>query len=197
MKFLDSLLDALPWIVATAFVAGIVHIVSVLLMPEVAPRDAFARLTAAATVAETTKDGVSILSASAPGGEIVPFEDPALAEGVCLFDLSRGLLRVRANADAENFLGLSFHARTGRVFHAMTDRSAIKGKIDIVVGDAHQIEALESEDEDTPTQEVRVTSPTKHGFVLIRSLAKRATDRERAEQRVRAVACQSVSEPQS
>lgn len=197
MKFLDSLFDALPWIVATLFIAGIVHIVSVLLMPEVAPRDAFARLTAATKGAETTKDGVTILAAATPGEEIVPFEDPALAEGVCLFDLSKGLLRVRAVADAENFLAISFHARNGRIFHAMTDRSAIKGKVDIVIGDARQIEALESEDEEAPTHEVRVTSPTKHGFVLIRSLAKRPTDRERAEQRVRAVACQSVTEPES
>lgn len=197
MKVLDRFFDALPWIAATAFIAGIVHIVSVLLMPELAPRDAFARLTAAAKNAETTNDGVTILAAAGPGEEIAPFEDPALAEGVCLFDLSKGLLRVRANAESEDFLAISFHARTGRIFHAMTDRSAIKGKIDIVVGDARQIEALESEDEDAPAHEVRVASPTKNGFVLIRSLAKRATDRDRAERRVRAVSCQSVAEPES
>ncbi len=197
MKLFDRFIDALPWIVATLFVAGIVHIVSVLLMPEVAPRDAFARLAAAAQTAETTKEGVAILPRAAPGAEIVPFEDPALAEGVCLFDLSKGLLRVRANAEGEDFLAVSFHARTGRVFHALTDRSAIKGKIDIVVGDARQIEALESEEEEAPTQEVRVASPTKRGFVLIRSLAKRPTDRERAEQRVRSVACEAVAEPES
>lgn len=197
MKLSDRLFDALPWLFATLCVAGAVHIVSVLLMPEVAPRNAFARLAAAAQVAETTAGGVAILPRATPGAEIIPFEDAAFAEGVCLFDLSKGLIRVRANAEPEDFLAVSFHARTGRVFHALTDRSAIKGKIDIVVGDARQIEALESEEEEAPTQEVRVASPTKRGFVLIRALAKRPTDRERAEQRVRSVACEAVAEPES
>lgn len=197
MKILDSLHDALPWIAATVFVAGIVHIVSVLLMPEVAPHDAYARFAAAAQSAEITRNGVAILPRQAPGAEVVPFEDPALAEGVCMYDLSKGLLRVRANAEGDDFLAISFHARTGRVFHALSDRAAIKGKIDIVLGDARQIEALESEEEEAPTQEVRVTSPSKSGFVLIRSLSKRPTDRERAEQRVRSVACETVAEPES
>jgi uncharacterized membrane protein len=197
MKFFDRLLDWLPWMLATVCVAGAVHIVSILLMPEVAPRNAFARLATAAREAEITPAGVALLPRAAPGAEITPFEDAALTEGVCLFDLSKGMMRVRAEADPEEFLGLSFHTRTGRVFHAVTDRAAIKGKIDILVGDAGQIETLESLDEEAPPQEVRVTSPTKKGFVLIRSLAKRMSDRDRAEQRVRSVSCEAVAEPES
>ena len=143
------------------------------------------------------RDGVALLPRETPGAEVMPFEDPAFAEGVCLFDLSNGLMRVVADADPEDYLALSFHARTGRVFHAVTDRSAIKGKIDVMIGDARQIEALEGQDEEAPPQQVRVTSPTKRGFVLIRSLAKRASDRDRAEQRLRAVACETVAEPES
>ncbi|MBY6239733.1 hypothetical protein [Methylosinus sp. Sm6] len=197
MKFLDRLLDVLPWLLATACVAGSVHIISVLLMPEVAPRSAFARLLAAARAAPTTQTGVAVLPPAAPGAEITPFEDPAFAEGVCLFDLSKGMMRVVADADPEDYLALSFHARTGRVFHAATDRSAIKGRIEVMVGDAGQIEALESQDEEAPPSQVRVTSPTKRGFVLIRSLAKRASDRDRAEQRLRLVTCETVAEPDS
>jgi uncharacterized membrane protein len=196
MKTFDRLLDALPWLLATACVAGSVHIVSVLLMPEVAPRNAFARLAAAASTSDTT-EGVVLLPALAPGAEVVPFEDPAFAEGVCVFDLSRGLIRVSATPEPEELLTIAFYARSGRVFHALTDRSAIKGKIDILVGDAPQIEALESEEEEAPAQEVRVTSPTKRGFVLVRSLAKLPSDRDRAEQRVRAVSCETVAEPES
>jgi uncharacterized membrane protein len=197
MKVSEHSLGTLPWIVATVLVAGIVHIVSVLLMPEVAPHDAYARFSAAARSVETTKDGVAILPRSAPGAEVAPFGDPLLAEGVCIYDLSSGLLHVRADVESDEFLAVSFHARTGRVFHALTDRSAIKGKIDIMLGDARQIEALESDEDEAPTHQVRVTSPSKHGFVLIRSLAKRQTDRDRAEQRVRAVVCETAPEPES
>jgi uncharacterized membrane protein len=194
MRISDRHLDLAPWIIATVLVAAIVHLVSVLLMPQVAPRDALTRLSDAA---KDSDGGVAMLSRAAPGVEIVPFQDPTLAEGVCVFDLAGGLLRVRATIDGDNFLGLSFHGGAGRIFHAMTDRSAIKGKIDIVVGDASQIEALESEDsDDAPAQEIRVTSPSRRGFVLIRSFVKQPSERDRAEQRVRAVQCERFAPPQ-
>jgi uncharacterized membrane protein len=194
MRISDRHLDLAPWIIATVLVAAIVHLVSVLLMPQVAPRDALTRLSDAA---KDSSGGVAMLNRATPGGEIVPFQDPALAEGVCVYDLANGLLRVRAAVDGDNFLGLSFHGGAGRVFHAMTDRSAIKGKMDIVVGDATQIEALESEDsDDAPAQEIRVTAPSRRGFVLIRSFVKRPSDRDRAEQRVRAVQCETFTPPQ-
>lgn len=190
MNIQDRYLDLIPWALATILIAGIVHIVSVLLMPTVAPRDAFARLVDVASKADPAQ-GVVLLPPMAPGAETLPFEDPSLAEAVCVYDLSKGLLRVRATADGEDFLGLSFHASAGRIYHAMTDRSAIKGKIDIVVGDARQIGALEADDEgDAPPQEVRLTAPTKRGFVLFRSLAKRASDQERARGRLATVKCE-------
>lgn len=191
MNILERSFNLLPWIVATAFIAGIVHVVSVLMMPAVAPQDALARLAQAANVTAPTQAGVTLLGGDA-GAVPLPFEDPAMAEGVCLFDLSKGLLHVRAAVDGEDFIGLSFHSGAGRIFHAMTDHSAIKGKIDIVVGDAEQIGALETEDADAaPVEEVRLTAPTRRGFVLIRSLAKRDSDRPRALERVRAVSCET------
>ena len=196
MTFPDRYLDYIPWAIATVLIAGIVHVVSVLLMPAVAPADALARFSAAVRTAESTPGGVALLPAIAPGAQALPFEDPAFVEGVCVFDLTKGLLRVRAAVDGEDYLGLSFHAGAGRIFHAMTDRSAIKGKIDIVVGDASQIDALESaDDEDAPAQEVRYRAPTKRGFVLIRALAKRPSDQERARQRVRGVTCETFELP--
>jgi uncharacterized membrane protein len=80
----------------------------------------------------------------------------------------------------------------------MTDRSAIKGKIDIVIGDARQIDALTSADEGDapPPSEVRLTAPAKRGFVLIRSLAKRPSDQERARNRLSAISCQRFDLPQ-
>lgn len=194
MTIPDRYLDLLPWAIATLFIAGIVHIVSVLLMPTVAPRDAFVRL--AEIAAAGAPDGFTPLPPMAPGAEPLPFEDPAFAEAVCVYDLSKGLLRVSGPADGEDYLALSFHARGGRIFHAITDRSAIKGKIDIVIGDERQIEALESADiEDAPPQEVRLMAPTRRGFVLVRSFAKRTSDQERARDRLKSLKCESFEPP--
>ncbi|WP_244430782.1 DUF1254 domain-containing protein [Methylocystis sp. ATCC 49242] len=195
MNIPDRYLDLIPWAIATLLIAGIVHIVSVLLMPTVAPRDAFARLAEAANAGEA-RNGLVLLPPMAPGSEVLPFEDPAFAEGVCVYDLAKGPIRVSAPADGEDFLALSFHAGAGRIYHAITDRSAIKGKIDIVIGDARQIEALEAnDDEDAPPQEVRLTAPTKRGFVLARSFAKRASDQERARNRLGSIRCESFELP--
>jgi uncharacterized membrane protein len=193
MKLTDRQLDLAPWIIATFLVAVIVHLVSVLLMPHLAPKDALARL-AGATNADA---GLAVLSSTQPNAQVLPFQDPTLVEGVCFFDLSKGLLHLHGNVEPGEFLGLSFHGGAGRVFHAMTDRSAIKGKIDVVLGDASQISELESEDsDDAPPPEIRVTAPSAVGFVLIRSFVKRPSDRERAEQQVRALQCESF-EPQT
>jgi uncharacterized membrane protein len=193
----DRYLDLLPWLFATLLVAGIVHIVSVLLMPTVAPNDALARL-ASYVKSAAPAEGLVMLPQMAPGAETLPFEDPAFAEAVCVYDLAKGPLRVKTSVDGEDFLGLSFHANAGRIYHSMTDRSAIKGKIDIVVGDARQIDALTSADEGDapPPQEVRLTAPAKRGFILIRSLAKRASDQERARNRLSAISCQRFDLPQ-
>jgi uncharacterized membrane protein len=197
MRLRDRALDLLPWAIATLIVAGLVHIVSVLLMPAVAPRDALARLEAASALAKTTEKGVTLLAPAGSKEAPLPFEDPAMVEGVCLFDLSKGMVRVNGAVEGDEFLAISFHSGSGKIFHAMTDRSAIKGKIDFVVGDARQIDALESGDSDeAPPQEVRLTSPSRRGFVLIRALARRPYEQERALARVSSLSCGAYEPPE-
>jgi uncharacterized membrane protein len=189
----DRIFDYLPWAAAMLLVAGVVHIVSVLLMPAVAPRTAYARVLDA--VGKAPSETLIALPPAAPGGETLPFEDPAFAEGVCVYDLSKGLLHVSTAADGVDFLAFSFHSGGGRLYHAITDRAAIKGKIDIVIGDEKQMDALQSAADEAPPQEVRLTSPTKRGFVLIRSLAKRPADQARARERLKAVSCARFDPP--
>jgi len=181
-----------PWVAAAVLIAGVVHLVSVLLIPHVAPRDAYRRLLERAKSGPTAS-GAMLLPRAVPGVQALTREDPAMVAGACVFDLSKGLFHVRASVGDDEFLGLSFHAATGPIFHAVTDRGANKGKIDIVVGDARQIEDLAEADEDDATpQETRVTAPGPKGFVMIRALAKRPSDAERATQAVMAVRCETM-----
>jgi len=193
MTLQDRILDFLPWSIAALLLAGVVHIVSILLMPLVAPSDAYHRLLAAAKSQAPSPNGVVMLDAAAPDNQPLPFEDPAVVKGACVYDLSGGLLRLTAPVDGEHFLGISFHNAAGPVFHAVTDRGANKGKIEIVLGQAPQIEDLEEADPDDgpPPSETRVTAPAPRGFVLIRAFAKRGSDVERARAAVNAVKCES------
>ena len=195
MTIKDRLYDILPWAAAAVLLALTVHLVSVLLMPLVAPRDAFARLRQIEASLEVNKKGVLLLPQAAPGEQLLPFEDPATAEGACLFDLSKGTLRVRAAVNGDDFVGVSLHEPSGAVFHALSDRAATKGVIEIVVGDARQIEELEADDEEGEVvQEVRVVSPSTKGFALIRALAQRPADVDTARALVAAASCKVEAE---
>lgn len=163
MSIVDRLLTALLYGLGIVMIAGFVHIVAILLMPYVAPHDGFARLAPLGKIGELV-----LLPHVEPGHETTPYSDPAIAQGLCLFDLDKGPLFVHGNIAAGGLVTLSFRTRSGRIFYAMTDKATQRGNVDIRVVTAAQRETLESDDdEETPLQELRVVAPEKIGFVLI------------------------------
>jgi uncharacterized membrane protein len=185
MIWTNRLLELFLYGLAVAFVAGIVHLGSVFAMPQVAPHDAFSRLSALAAPNRTVP-----LPQPLPGHELAPFEDPAMAQAVCMFDLTRGSVRLRAKLDPDALVTLSFRSRTGRVFYAMTDRAATKGTIDIHLLTPPQLQAVQADDdEDNPPQELRLVAPELKGFVLIEALVRYPSERPAAEARASSVSC--------
>jgi hypothetical protein len=57
------------------------------------------------------------------------------------------------------------------------------------------MDALQSASDEASPQEVRITAPTKRGFVLVRSFAKRPSDQARARERLAAVRCERFDPP--
>jgi len=193
MKPSERLIAFMPWAGASALLALIVHIVSVLLTPVIAPRAALARLKAVEVVQGLSDKGVLLLPQPAPGEQALPFEDPTVALGACFFDLDRGVLRLRAVVDGDDFFGVSLHQPSGVVFQAVNDRAASGGAIEIVVGDARQIDELEAQDvEGAEKREVRVTAPSRRGFALIRAFAKRPSEYASAQALVAAARCETA-----
>ena len=182
MKLRDALAGFALWTLAFVCVAGCVHLVSVLILPGLAPEDAYARLRRVAG-----GSGLVELPADAPA--LGPYRDPALATAACFYDLGRAPLRVKLAVDGEHVTTLSFHGRRGRVFYAMTDKAALRGRIDVVVLTAAEQAALEAEGSDEPSQDLRLVSPTPTGFVLVSMLVDRPDERAAAEARLGAVTC--------
>ncbi len=107
--------------------AGIVHILAVLLIPVLAERDA------ASVYAALGDEGHAELVTPAPAGLPGLAEpDPNSVSAVCSFDLSTGPVRVSAQTGALP-LGLTLHRRGGGVAYAITDRAAIRGVLEFVV----------------------------------------------------------------
>ena len=163
-------------------VAGVVHIVGVLAMPHLAPRDAYAQL--------SNWGGVNEFAAPPATGAEPRCTDPALEIVVCRFDVSRGPVRVSAGVDGEHYLSMTFQSRTGQIFHALTDRDALRGKITALLARAEDIESLEeAEAEDGGQKELRLTPPTPTGLVIARALVDAPSDRAAAKARLRALLC--------
>jgi uncharacterized membrane protein len=185
MIWMNRFFAVLLYGVAILFVAGLVHIVSILVMPRLAPHDAYARLAALATPKEPF-----LLPQPLPGHEITPFEDPAIAEAVCMFDITQAPFHVSASIGEDALVTLSFRSRTGKIFYSMTDKASVHGKIDISVMTEPQLEAAQAEDdEDNPSQELRLVAPQLQGFLLISALAAHPSERASAEARALSIQC--------
>lgn len=184
-RILDAMIGFLPWVAGVCVVAGIVHIVSILAMPRLAPADAYSQMSEIAPL-----NRITLLPAASPEARSAPFADPMVAQGVCRFDLAEGPVRLRATLDPDALMLFSFHARYGQIFYSMTDRSATRGKLDLLLLTPQQLEAVEATDsEDELPQELRIVAPTREGFLLFRSLAERPVEFANAQRRISAISC--------
>jgi uncharacterized membrane protein len=178
--------------VAVAATAALVHFVVVLLVPVVATHDAYARLSELDSTGAT-----AALPHAGPGERRFPWDDPALAASFCRFDLSAGPLRVKAPVGRAGFASLSFHTRRGAVFYALTDRAATHGRMEAVIVTAAQLRTLIAhDDEDDPSQDLRVVSPTGKGFVVMRAFSELPSLYAAAAEQVQAMTCASEALPQ-
>jgi uncharacterized membrane protein len=181
----DRAIAERPWLLASLLLAGMVHILSVLAMPRLAPNDAFQRLARAGTL-----DEFRPLRPPAPGDELGPYNDPAVAVGVCRYDLAAGALRVRATLTLDSFVSLSFHGRRGQVFYAMTDKAATRRSFDVVVATAEQLSAIRAKDTDEdPPQDLRLLASARKGFVYARALAPQPSAAQDAAAQIAAISC--------
>ncbi len=164
--------------------AGIAHILTVLLIPR------YAVLDAASAFLNTGADArAELIRPDLQGRMPIVDADAMTAIAVCGFDLADGPLRVSART-GQTLLSLSLHVRGGGVFYAVTDRAAQRGLIEFVVLNRRQFEDRVAKDDDGDSQrELRVVAPAEQGIVVARALVKQPSDRPLAEAMVSAVAC--------
>src|SRR5690606_12746356 len=91
-------------IVSGVLIGLVLHIVSLLAVPTLAPRDAYSRLAAFTGVNEAAALDVADAEKS------LPFLDPAFAYMACRFDVSSGPLQIRVPL-AGRYVAVSFHSR--------------------------------------------------------------------------------------
>jgi uncharacterized membrane protein len=165
----------LPFATGALLIAGIVHLVIVLLMPLIGSSHAGTRLAQQAQV-----NAIELLPPIRTGQEALPlpFADPALITAICRFDLSEGPVRLRVPV-SESFLSVTLLSPTGRVILSVTDKAATRRMLDILLVTLEQQRQLEAQDpDDEPVQEIRIRLAQLSGIALIRGLAMRPGDKE-------------------
>lgn len=154
----------LIYILALALVlAGIVHVLIILLIPSYATKDAWAKLE---SIGEPWK--FSIVATPNSKNKKLPLVDPAFGIAACRYDLGVAPLKVTAEGILP-FWSVAIFDRKGRNIYSFNDRTAIERRLFLILVDPVQMAQLRKNPPVESEQAVLVESDTKQGFVLIRA----------------------------
>lgn len=157
---------------------GLIHVVAVLTLPMLAPRDAHARLAALGPVNTMIQ-----LPPPSPGRQVMPMMAPDVRYAVCRYDLSTGPVRLRASIADELWL-IAFYTPLGENFYTVIGADMKQPEVDLIIAAKDQTVAEVGVDSPEAFDNVVVvSSPVTEGVALIRApLAgpSRSAEAERA-----------------
>jgi uncharacterized membrane protein len=172
------------WILAGALLGGIVHLITVLILPRLATQDAYSRLAPITQV-----NVVSAIPSPSAQNAVMPFMDPAFASAVCRFDLSKGPIKLAAPINAA-YTSVTFYTRRGVAYYAINDRSAGRREIELELMTTAQRAELREDEEVTAADRLIVESPTQTGLIVLRALAAEPGQMPVARKALEAATCQ-------
>ena len=128
---------------------------------------------------------------AARGPRPLPGLDPRFGVAACPFDLSLGPLTVSAQGDVP-YWSVSIYDRLGRGVYSFNDRTAIDGRLDIVVTTSPQRARLREEQPEAIDNAVLVRADIARGFALVRALAPDETWTPRVKAFIESARCDTV-----
>lgn len=178
----------LAWALGALFLAGIIHLVAVLVLPIFATGDAWNRL---ARYGDFNR--MHILPAATPLGQAITNMDPALEYAICRFDLAEGPLRIDAVVPL-GYWSIAIYDRHAGNYYALNDRSADMQTVTLWIADQDQILSLIPEgQEDTGTENqdvLLIKSPERFGLAILRVMVPEESFRGRALEALENSSCQ-------
>lgn len=153
-------------ILAGLVLGGLVHILSIFALPQLAQNDAYARLASLAKVNEVVQ-----VPDPTPFESLLPRLDPAFVFAACVYDLTRGPLAVSVPT-TQDMTSVAFYTRQGRVFYSLNDRAAARRSIDLQLMTAPQRALLAGGEDVTAADRLIIESPAEQGIVFIRGFVR-------------------------
>ena len=170
--------------------AGIVHISIVLLIPTYGTQDAFA-------IISRKIEPFSFRQIPGTGPDALLRDiDPFFAYGVCRFERAQGGLLMRG-PKIDTFWSATVLDEDGTVIYGLNSRTAIEGRLGLVVLDSVEILRLREAQPTEAESAIVVESDVKAGFVVLRVLKPDESWNERAVSFLKTISCEPyrVSEP--
>lgn len=155
----------LLWVLAGLLLGGIVHIATVLYLPNTATQNAYARVSAIAPV-----NSVVPLPMPAPDKSILPLMDPAFAAAVCRYDLGDGPLKLTTPVSPA-YTSVTFYTNKDVAYYAINDRAAGRRTIELDLMTAAQRAQIQDDEEVAAADRLIVESPSRTGLIVLRALA--------------------------
>jgi uncharacterized membrane protein len=176
-------------ILAGVLLGGVVHLVSVLALPRIASRDAYARLEPL-----TKLNAVTPLPPADPANTLMPFMDPAFALAICRYDLANGPIKLAVPV-SQAYTSVSFYTRNDVAYYAINDRSAGRKVIELDLMTEAQHADLPEDEDVTAADRLIIDSPTATGLIVLKALAPEPGLMPQAQASLAASSCQVQSEP--
>ena len=158
------------YVLSIAFVlAGIVHILIILLIPNYAAKDAWAKL-------EEVAGPWRFVLVAEPGARdsVLPVVDPAFATAACRYNLNEAPVKVSADGELP-FWSIAIFDRQGRNIYSFNDRTAIERRLSLLVINPVQMAQIRKNPPPDSDKAVLVETSTSEGFVLIRALQENSS----------------------
>lgn len=177
------------WIFGAILLGGIVHLSTVLAMPQTAAQDAYSRLARLAPVNVLTP-----LAAPTAADSTMPFMDPAFAVAVCRYDLSAGTLKFIAPV-SQAYTSVTFYTRNSVAYYAINDRAAGRRAIELDLMTPAQHAQMPEEEGVTAADRLIIDSPTATGLIVLRALAPEPGLIAAAQATLTGAQCRAMPQP--
>lgn len=142
--------------------AGIIHIIIILLIPSLGSKDA------AKQIASTFSDGkFHYINDGKRVG--ITNSDPFLKLSVCKYDLTKSAIEIKGPLN-KNFWSASVFDESGKVIYSMNDRTAIKNQLRMIIVNPIQMADIRQTQPEEVESSILVESQSMRGFVLLRAL---------------------------
>jgi uncharacterized membrane protein len=178
------ILRAFLWVLGALVLGGIVHLSTVLAMPQAAKQDAYARLAPVAPV-----NTMTTLAPPSAQASVMPFMDPAFAAAVCRYDLAAGPIKLTAPL-SQSYTSVSFYTRTSVAYYAINDRAAGRKAIELDLMTPDQHAQVPEEEDVTAADRLIIESPSTVGLIVLRALAPEPGLMPMARRALAAAKCQ-------